>query len=372
MNRILIFGLDNSLNGVNTYITNFIENMNLKNYEIDLLVINGLNKMYAEKIKKNNCIKKIYYIDIFRKNIFKTLKTSYELFKKNQYDILYANISATEMFVYFLFAKKFSPNTKIILHSHNSNLDSIFFKICHYLFRPYILKNADEFLTCSEKAGNFMYGRKMMKSGKVKLINNSINFSKFYFNETNRKKIREKFEISDEFLIGHVGRFDKQKNHKFILKLFYLYKKINKKVKIILIGDGPRKGIIQKEIKKYKLERDIIIINGCDNVNEIYHAMDLFILPSLYEGLPIVGLEAQIAGLTCIFSDLISNKLKISNNCIFLPLEIDKWVKIIDDIYCKKEYENRNDNLLANAIGYSVKKNVQKVEQIIEENVIHG
>ncbi len=369
MIKILVIGLDDAVNGVNEYIVSFLEKINIKNVQIDLLVINKINSLYENRIKKINVIKNIYYVDIFRKNIIKSIKKIYSFHKMNQYDIYYCNISVSEMYIYSLFAKKFSKNSKIIIHSHNSNVDSLLFKICHYLFRIYMIKKSDYYLACSYNAAKFMFGKKMFN--KVTIINNGIDLNKYKFSKEIRQKIRKEYNLKEnEVLIGHVGRFEKQKNHKMIIEIFRLYKKINNNAKLILIGDGTLKHTIINKIKEYNLEDNIIVLDKSSKVNEIYQAMDIFILPSLWEGLPIVGIEALASGLYCLFSNKISKEIMMSNNSILLPLKERIWVSEINNYFSKKNYNNNRESIIeiVKNAGFDINDNYNKVISIMMNN----
>jgi glycosyltransferase involved in cell wall biosynthesis len=171
-----------------------------------------------------------------------------------------------------------------------------------------------------------MYGK---KSSEAIVIPNGINTDRFAFSVEYRKKIREKIGVSEnDIIIGHVGRFSAEKNQNFLVDLCM---ELKEKYKFICIGDGPLKQEIEAKVKKNNLTDRFIILPVSKNVNEYYSAMDFFALPSFNEGLPIVSVEAQCAGLTCLFSDKVSKETNISGYCEYLSLaDIKQWKELIE------------------------------------------
>ena len=192
---------------------------------------------------------------------------------------------------------------------------------------------------CSKQANIWLFGKKIANSNKCFILNNGIEVEQFSFDENIRKEYRDKLNVKDdEILIGHVGRFSPEKNHKFILKCFSEIYSINSKYKLILIGEGKEKEKLLRKYSNKPFMRNVIFTGIVKNVNDYMQAMDIFILPSVFEGLGMVLIEAQASGLPCIASLGIPNEVNISKNVKFCKLKKEKWIKIIMDIPKQRNY----------------------------------
>ncbi len=213
---------------------------------------------------------------------------------------------------------------------------------------------------CSDKACKWLYGK---NKDKAIIIKNGIETEKFCFNENIRKKKREELGIKEcEFIIGHVGRFCVAKNHEYLIKIFNEYNKINNNSKLILIGDGELREKITKEIKKLHLEKKVLILGFRNDTNELLQAMDCFVFPSIYEGLPLSLIEAQAANLMILASNKITKMTDITGNIKFLDINQNsiEWAKRIPI----KPLERFNQKLKIKEAGYDIKAICQELEKI--------
>jgi glycosyltransferase involved in cell wall biosynthesis len=209
---------------------------------------------------------------------------------------------------------------------------------------------ATEMWACSKKAGEWLYGNIM----KFSVIPNAINTEKYQYSEVKRMQLRKQLGISDDdFIIGHVGRMSYQKNHEFLIKLFAEMVKANDRARLMLIGDGELRSQIEKQILEYGLENKVLLLGQRKDVAELLNAMDLFLLPSHFEGLPVVAVEAQTNGLSCICSTNVPEETNITGNVSFLSLEapINAWVEKIN-IRTKRD-GNSVQKIIDN--GYEIK-----------------
>ena len=198
-------------------------------------------------------------------------------------------------------------------------------------------------MCCSELAGRWLFGDKTYDSGQVYLLNNAINLDKFKYNEKLRKEKRKELGISDDTLvIGHIGRFVAQKNHTFLIDIFNEVHKKNPNSLLLLVGQGPLKEEIENKVKELKLNDSVRFLGQRNDANELYQAFDVFCLPSLYEGLPVVGVEAQASGLLCILSDAMTKETKVIESTKFNSLKNNSlnWADLI--LNSMKNYK-RND-----------------------------
>ena len=183
-------------------------------------------------------------------------------------------------------------------------------------------------MACSEAAALELYGT----TKNVYILHNAIDVNKFKYNEKTEKTKRKELKIKDkDIVIGHIGRFEKQKNHEFLIDIFNEIHKQNKNTILLLVGEGSLKEEIEQKVKNLNLEKSVKFLGQRSDVNELYQAMDAFVLPSLYEGLPLVGVEAQAAGLPCFFSTEVTKETKVleTTKLIELTEGPQKWASII-------------------------------------------
>ena len=185
--------------------------------------------------------------------------------------------------------------------------------------RPFSKKYATDYFACSELAGRWLFGDKTFEQGKVTIINNAIDLDKFKYDEKVRKEKRKELNINDDTLVvGHIGRFVAQKNHTFLIDIFSELHKKEKNSILLLIGQGPLIGEIKQKVETLGISDSVKFLGQRDDVNELYNAMDLFLFPSLYEGLGMVLIEAQANGLPCIASTEVPKNARVSKKISFV------------------------------------------------------
>lgn len=228
----------------------------------------------------------------------------------NEYKILHSHIRSCAS-MYIPIAHK--HNVKVIVHSHSTSngqgLKAIAKKILQYPIRF----QADYCFACSTDSGKWLFGEKIINNEKFFLLKNAIDTNKFTFDNNIRKNIRDSLNLGDSLTFVHVGRFHEAKNHIFLLNVFKDFLKICNQSKLILVGDGELRPIIETEIKKLGIANDVILTGFRNDISHILMASDCFIFPSLWEGLPVTVIEAQAAGLRCLISDRITKEVDVSN-----------------------------------------------------------
>ena len=200
------------------------------------------------------------------------------------------------------------------------------------MFKPLLKKYATDYFACSKLAGEWLFGKENVENGKVKIIHNAVDYQKFKMNEEVRNSIRKELNIEDKLVIGHVGRFTNQKNHTFLIDIFNEIHKKNSNSVLMLVGIGEKEDEIKEKVKKLEIEQNVLFMGFQDNVNELMWAMDVFLMPSLYEGLPVVGVEAQATGMPCFMSkDVVTDEVKITEGVKFISLNetAEKWAEEI-------------------------------------------
>lgn len=222
-------------------------------------------------------------------------------------------------------AKAYQIN-KIILHSHNINTTGKLAAAIHKYNRKKIYKYANYYLACSTEAGRWMF-----ENHSFQVIRNGIDGSLYQYNEENRMKIRKELNLEDSFVVGHVGRFHEQKNHGFIIKIFCKVMEGKENARLLLVGSGKEAGRIERELKALGIENKVVVLNDRRDIYQLLSAMDFFLFPSLYEGLSIALLEAEMVNLPCLISNTISDETLISNKVKVMDLSepAAKWADYI-------------------------------------------
>lgn len=357
MKKILIIGLSHMIGGVEIYTYNFAKYMNRDMYDADFLIIGDeYPSIYAKEINAlwGDNREHLFYCPNLKRHYWKGRKWLKNFYKKNKYDYIYMNTCTAARISYCKYPLK-KRQTKLITHSHNGSSLSYF---NHIIFRSYTTRKSNYLLACSDIAAKWMFGKRAKEAA---IIPNGIDLEKFRFNESYKNYIRNKYSISDEdIVLGHIGRFEYQKNHSFLIKLA---KVLELKYKFMLIGDGTLKEEFINSVKNENLEDRFIILPSTDEVDKYYSAMDILVLPSRYEGLPLVAVEAQANGLNCLLSDNISTQTNITGKCFYLS--IDDTLAWRDKLIELKM--SRYDGIdILNKSGYSIKNTVELVEKNFE------
>lgn len=246
-----------------------------------------------------------------------------------------------------------------IAHSHSTkNEGNILVKIFKWYAGRNILPNATDLFACSNVAANWLF---QSQSSKAIIIKNGIEIAKFRYFPNLRKEVRDELNVPPETIVlGHVGRFSQAKNHSFLLELFAEVNKISPNFLLVLVGDGPLKGEIEKKVKSLNLTNKVIFLGSRSDVYRIYNAFDILVFPSLHEGLPVTLVEAQVNGLPCLISDVITKEVDMGLGLIkHLPLnQKEVWINAI----LKQNDHTRDINTdLIVEQGYDIKNTTEQI-----------
>jgi glycosyltransferase involved in cell wall biosynthesis len=357
--RVLHIEIRGGIGGIETFLLNLYTAIDKKKVKFDF--ISTVNTVTLEK-QFLDMGAKIYKIpEPF--HIIKYYKTLYKIINENNYSIVHIHKNSAANIIPFIICKKIGVKT-IISHSHNTAPTKCkVSKILHRINQRYLIKIKTHSFACSQVAAEWLYGKNYLKNNSVKIIKNGIETSKFKFDDKKREKIRKQLGINENFVIGNVGRFTKQKNHKFLIDIFYELLKVKSNSVLILCGIGDLEYELKEKINKLKINDKVMFLGLRKDINDIMQAMDVFVLPSLYEGLPLVSIEAQCSGLPIIVSDTVSNEIKISDLVTFVSLNsnVDEWVRNIISSY---EKSKRLDmcNIVKDA-GYDIIKTAKCFEK---------
>lgn len=325
--------------GVEAVVMNYYRHIDKSKVQFDFIIHDTSTHVPKQEIEELGG--RIFYVPHY-KHLSAYKKALLKIFKENKYKIVHSHMNTLSVFSLKM-AKKAGVKVRIA-HSHStSNKREWKRNILKNVLRPYSKKYATHYFACSEYAGRWLFGDKTFDSGKVTVINNAIDIEKFKYNEETRKKVREELKISDKFVIGHVGRFMAQKNHSFLIDIFNEVQKQRKNAVLLLLGDGPLLEEIKSKVTDLVLSDKVLFMGNLSNPEDYYNAMDCFVLPSLYEGLPVVGIEAQINGLKCLLSGEMTNETKILKDTQFMQLNgnVKIWA---EEIQAKKIEEDDRKN----------------------------
>ena len=362
--KILQIGIgDEVFGGVEKILTNIFFEINHNKFVFDFLSpYKSSYEQVRDEIEKYEG--KLITLGIKRDSIKNKLLYGiklYKFLKNNHYDIIHVNTGVLPFMLEACLAARLSGCKRIIAHSHNNIKPDLIRKI----IRQLIYRFSDKYLACSYEAAISMFPKKIIQD--VVILKNGMHVNEYRFDYDLRKKMRKELGVKDsDLLLGCVGRFEKQKNHLFLIDIFNEIKKINKNTKLLLIGNGILENEILKKINKYNLEDSVIMTGFQNQINSYLSSMDYFVLPSLYEGLGIVLLEAQTNGLVSITSTNVASESKISNYIYYLDLNIGakNWAKKILNINTNNIKSRKN--LYKNAInsGYDLSSTIKNIEKI--------
>ena len=350
--------------GVEAVIMNYYRNIDRSKVQFDFICDEDSTNIPYDEIKKLGG--RVIICPPYQK-IFEYEKFLIDLFKKNNYKIVHSNINALSVFP--LRAAKKAEVPIRIAHSHSTTNKKEWKKnLMKQALRPFSKKYATDYFACSELAGRWLFGDKTFEQGKVTIINNAIDLDKFKYDEKVRKEKRKELNINDDTLVvGHIGRFVAKKNHTFLIDIFNELHKKEKNSILLLIGQGPLMSEIKQKVDSLGISDSVKFLGQRDDVNDLYQVFDMFLLPSLYEGLPVVGVEAQATGNLCIFSSSMTQETKILDTTIFVSLDrnAEEWLSIILDSYRKfKKYDTTVEITKNN---FNIKKETNKLENQYNE-----
>lgn len=354
---------DGKAGGVDKYLLNFWESVS-DDVQIDFLT-NKIDEDLKNRLKVRQSL------------LFETLSLRHpicqyrqirNILKQGNYDAVYFNIS-TAIECVAVIAAKHAKVKKRILHSHSSGNDCenplkrSVYNFIHSICRLFLYRYATHYYGCSRKAGEWIFPKRIVRSDRFEVIYNAVVRSRFEYNEQVRNDVREELKLGDHLTVGNAARFCYQKNHGFLLKIFAEVLKQRPDAILILVGDGVQYEKIRQMAKKLHIEASVKFLGERPDINKLYQAMDVFVLPSRFEGLPIVGVEAQVSGLPCIMSTAVSQETAITRRCHFLELKANPSVWA--DLIIQLSGERRKAEFLKRAENYDLDKQREQLRALI-------
>ncbi|MGY6766144.1 glycosyltransferase family 1 protein [Faecalibacterium prausnitzii] len=345
--------------GAETMIMNLYRHIDRSKLQFDFIVHSKEKGAYDNEIEKFGG--KIYYIPKYKGINHFEYKRLWNRFlgEHSEYKIIHGHLNSTAS-IYLKIAKKFGLVT--IAHSHNTSAGSGIYGVLKNILQDPIKYVADYLFACSKEAGNWLFGKGVYKKNNFYLLKNAIDTEQFVFNKSIRMEKRKQLKIEDKFVVGHIGRFHAQKNHVFLIDIFKEVYARKSNAVLLLVGDGDLRSKIEDKINKLGLSNRVIFTGVRKDIPDLLQAMDVFLFPSLYEGLGVVTIEAQASGLPCIVSDAVPNEAFITE--LIQPISLDKspehWAKEI--LRYSEGYMRKNTSSEIKENGYDVKDTAKWLE----------
>ena len=365
MKKVLVgYISEGKADGINSYIRNFCNSLSDKDVQIDFLTRDDNLTLESLEIKGNN----IYKVSRNR-NPIKQFKEMKNIVSQNEYDVAYFNVSESFNCIGIIAAKLFNVK-KVVVHSHSSGVEksskmkTIVFKMVNAICKSVMVACADVKLACSKKAAEWLYTKDIVNKRKYDIIFNAVDYNKFQFDKDVRDDIRKKYELENKFVVGHVGRFCYPKNHGYLMDIFKEIAEKKDNAVLVCAGDGPDYDNVREYAKEIGLSDNVVFLGAINNVHELVQSFDIFLLPSRFEGLPIVAVEAQFSGVPCLFSANIDDNVVIGENTKLIPVgqeDVDKWV--VNTLECTE----RKNILTESSQNYMLEKQGQQFLKIVKD-----
>ena len=322
--RILHMLNSMGMGGIENFIMNVYRQINREEYQFDFVLQCEEESFFEKEIQELGG--RIYRIPRFEKHPIKHCMQLKNILKKEHYLAFHRHTAHCVAFIDLHVAKKCKISRRIS-HSHSSSNQKF---LLNYLCRPFLFHYATSHLACGEDAGHWLYGNRPFQ-----VIRNGVDTNKFLFSSRVREEYRKELNIEKFTILGHVGRFSEVKNHRFMIEVFKnLYQK-DSSYKLLFCGGGELEEEIKQLCKENQIENAVIFAGIRSDVDKLIQAMDIFLFPSLYEGVPLTLIETQLNGIPCLISNKVPKETIYNNNVKTLPIhqeDIDKWVSQISKI----------------------------------------
>ena len=349
--------------GIETLLMRIYREIDRTKIQFDFLTHSSKEGAYTKEVLKLGG--RVFSVPSRRDGIMKNRKALNSFFTEHtDYKIVHMHLSSLSYVTPLKIAKKHEIPNRIV-HSHNVRQGgSSLHKYIHYYNQIFVKKTATEYFACSELAALWLYGGRNYKRGIYQVIKNAINVEDFEFDQGARTETRKKLNIEDnQLVIGHIGRFHPQKNHSFLLSIMQELIKTKPNALLLLVGDGQERQNIEEQIQRLNLKNNVKLLGVRSDIERLINSFDLFLLPSLYEGLGIVLVEAQANGIPVIASrNGIPEEVNITDCFHFLDLndDVKVWTSLIDKI--STETRDQNASKMVIEAGYNLKNIVNELE----------
>ena len=362
MKRVLCIVSAMNTGGAETFLMKIYRNIDRSKYQMDFCV-NIINEGYYDK-EILELGGRIFNIPSKSSdlNAFKT-KLS-KIVKENHYEYVLRITSNTMGFMDLKIAKKAGARVCAARSSNSNDAEGIKARLAHIIGRLLYSRFVDVKIAPSDLAARYTFGTNAYEKGEVIILHNAVDTNVYRYDENKRLRIRKELGITDKYVIGHIGRFSKQKNHQLLIEIFNSFCKYRSDAVLLLVGEGELETTVRNHVEELGISDKVLFLGIRQDIPAILSSMDFFVLPSLYEGMPNVVIEAQSTGLPCLISDTITQEANISNEVLYCSLDKspNEWAKIILE---NMVYKRKADNTYLYEKGYDIESVVRKFEDII-------
>lgn len=369
--KVLIYGVSNTYGGIETFFINLIKKIPHDEFQFDFITSSAETCSYDQEIraaKGNN-----YSIVPWGKNPKDHIQEVKKVLQENQYAYIWINTASASKFSVYKEIKSASSAT-LILHSHGSTFESkrkglkrVLLKLMHTVNKNKLAKLADIKFATSREAAIWLFGTEWSNDN-CYFIKNGINSKKFLFNGEVRKKIRREFKLDNSFVLGHVGRLTGVKNQTYLLDVLKAIQNERPESKLMIIGSGPLEAQLKEKTEELGLSSDVLFLGYKEDAAPYLSAMDVFLLPSISEGLPISAVEAQAADLPCFLSDGITKETTIIEDVNYLSIHVNpqEWADEILSISPSRKRINRAD--IFKEKRFNIEDTVESIKYILQKH----
>lgn len=340
--KVLHLELDAHMGGIESFLYNLYRAIDKERVQFDF-VTRANTPAREDELRKLGA--NIYKVSSYRHPL-KYMEDLDKIICQGDYNVIHIHKNSAAIVLPFFVTRK-HKNVAVFVHSHNTkpSIGGIA-SVLHNLNKGVLYKSADEHFACSSAAGKWMFGTKQFV-----VVKNGIIAKDFIYNERIRKEYRDKLNIAyNSIVLGHVGRFTEQKNHKALIDIFYEIQKIRQDSVLLLIGDGENVPEIKNKVYNYGITDKVFFLGNKSDVANWLMCMDAFVMPSLYEGLPISAVEAQATGAETFLSDTISRETQLTDSVVWFSNDADKKIlaqRILSVISSKKDRSKYNYDVIA-------------------------
>ncbi|MBR3355599.1 MAG: glycosyltransferase family 1 protein [Oscillospiraceae bacterium] len=350
--------------GVAKLLYDYYLHMDREKIRFDFLIYDYYDKgIYEEPLRKLGC--NIYVLPVFKRSKRECLRQMRDIIHNGNYDIVHSHRGSRGLFVLW-FAKQ-SKVAKRIVHSHIAYEPVGHIKMIENKILSFICTTlATDLYACGKDAGVYMWGKKNVLAGNVSIMTNAIDTAMFRFSQTTRQNKRKELNLKEEPVVGIVGRLSPQKNYPFLFRVFKQVLTQIPNAKLLVVGRGDLENELKAEVNKMALSDSVLFLGVRDDVNELLCSMDVFVLPSLYEGLPVVLIEEQANGLPAIISDRITDEMNVTDLIKVLPISGDNSEEIWSDIIVKTCNKSTVRDGYADKVkesGYDIVEEAKKMQE---------
>lgn len=359
--------------GAETFLMKLYRKIDRTKYQMDFGVFTEEECFYDKEIKSLGG--KIHHLVPKTKNFSLYKKGLYDLVKREEYKYVLRITSNAAGFYDLKIAKEAGAKVCIARSSNSSDGESFKVKLINSISRFLYVKYVDVKVAPSDLAAEYTFGKSAIANGEVHYLNNGLDLGVYQFSEEKRERIQEEFGLQDKFVVGHVGRFSKQKNHEFLLDIFHALKQKRQNAVLLLVGNGALKQNIENKAKVLGINDSIIFAGIRSDVPDLLSAMDVFVFPSFYEGMPNTVIEAQATGLPCVIADTITKEAGVTDCIHFKPLteSAEAWAEFAVSLIDNRKEERSCYNYKMKSSGYDIDDCVERfVDLVFESGVINN